>query len=199
MNRALQLFSEKGYDAVGVNEIANAADVKKPTLYYFFHNKEGLFRAIMEEVYQPFLDQLASVSKYHSHPSTYDQDVLPLLTRVFGFSIQYAWENREFYRLLLSLIYAPPVSLLRPVYGPYRHRHEQIFIQMFNAIAQVHHNLKGKESLMAIGWMGIIHAHIAWMIDESKTKQNQCDEECMEDIHKRSREIVHQFMHGIFA
>jgi len=40
---ALELFASKGYDAVGVSEIVAMAQVTKPTLYYFFNSKEGLF------------------------------------------------------------------------------------------------------------------------------------------------------------
>ena len=35
---ALELFYAKGYDAVGVQEIAQKAGITKPTLYYYFGN-----------------------------------------------------------------------------------------------------------------------------------------------------------------
>ncbi|MCX6271893.1 MAG: TetR/AcrR family transcriptional regulator [Bacteroidetes bacterium] len=57
-NRILQiaekLFSEKGYDGAGVNEIALLAGVNKATIYYHFKDKQdiivSLFHNIMEEV-----------------------------------------------------------------------------------------------------------------------------------------------------
>ena len=153
----------------------------------------------MEAYYQPFLERLEVVCRYQAHPSIYEQDVLPLLTNVLQFSIQYARQNPEFYRLMLSLIYAPPVSLLRPIYGPYLHRNEQIFVRMFEIIAQAHPNLKGKESQIAVSIMGTIHANIARMMDESSGEVRNRDEWKEEDMEKRSREIVHQFMHGIFV
>ena len=39
---ALELFYAKGYDAVGVQEIAQKAGITKPTLYYYFGSKYGL-------------------------------------------------------------------------------------------------------------------------------------------------------------
>jgi AcrR family transcriptional regulator len=48
LKKALQLFSEKGYDATSVREICEAAGITKPTLYYFYGSKEGVFRAIVE-------------------------------------------------------------------------------------------------------------------------------------------------------
>ena len=38
---ALELFYAKGYDAVGVQEIAQKAGITKPTLYYYFGSKYG--------------------------------------------------------------------------------------------------------------------------------------------------------------
>ena len=36
---ALELFYAKGYDAVGVQEIAERSGITKPTLYYYFGSK----------------------------------------------------------------------------------------------------------------------------------------------------------------
>lgn len=48
LKKALGLFSEKGYDATSVREICEAAGITKPTLYYFYGSKEGVYRAIVE-------------------------------------------------------------------------------------------------------------------------------------------------------
>ena len=44
---ALDLFYAKGYDAVGVQEIAEKAGVTKPTLYYYFGSKYGLLETLL--------------------------------------------------------------------------------------------------------------------------------------------------------
>jgi AcrR family transcriptional regulator len=40
---ATRLFMQRGYSAVSINDIVQAADVTKPTLYYHFSDKEELF------------------------------------------------------------------------------------------------------------------------------------------------------------
>jgi AcrR family transcriptional regulator len=48
---ARALFAEKGYSGASVDEIVVKARTTKPMLYYYFGNKEGLFAAVLEDVY----------------------------------------------------------------------------------------------------------------------------------------------------
>ena len=45
---ARNLFSIKGYDGTSVDEIAEAAGVKGPTIYKYFRNKEELLKAVID-------------------------------------------------------------------------------------------------------------------------------------------------------
>ncbi|MDH5327945.1 MAG: TetR/AcrR family transcriptional regulator [Gammaproteobacteria bacterium] len=45
---AMQLFHSKGYDAVGVNEICQAAGVAKGSFYHFFPTKNDVALAVVE-------------------------------------------------------------------------------------------------------------------------------------------------------
>ena len=48
---AREEFFSKGFGAASINTIVDAADVTKPTVYYHFKNKEGLFNALVTESY----------------------------------------------------------------------------------------------------------------------------------------------------
>lgn len=50
LDKALELFSAKGYDAVGVGDIAVAVGIKAPSLYNHFQSKRAIFDAIVESV-----------------------------------------------------------------------------------------------------------------------------------------------------
>lgn len=54
MDTALTLFAQKGYAAVGVEEIAKGVGIKAPSLYKHFKSKQAIFDAIMEEIQQRF-------------------------------------------------------------------------------------------------------------------------------------------------
>ncbi|MEZ4240671.1 MAG: TetR/AcrR family transcriptional regulator [Myxococcota bacterium] len=49
LDHAIRLFAHQGYGSTSVREVAEAAGITKPTLYYHFGSKEGLFRAIVDD------------------------------------------------------------------------------------------------------------------------------------------------------
>ena len=51
LDAATALFAEKGFSGAHVNEIVAGAGTTKPMVYYHFGSKEGLFAAVLEEVY----------------------------------------------------------------------------------------------------------------------------------------------------
>lgn len=48
LEKALELFAEKGYDSVSVGEIAKAVGIKAPSLYNHYPSKKAIFDAIVE-------------------------------------------------------------------------------------------------------------------------------------------------------
>lgn len=48
LNKALELFASRGYDAVSVGEIAKAVGIKAPSLYNHYASKQAIFDAIVE-------------------------------------------------------------------------------------------------------------------------------------------------------
>jgi AcrR family transcriptional regulator len=62
LETALDLFATSGYEKTSVREICAAAGITKPTLYYFYGSKEGVYRALvlgtMEEVRQRIVSDL---------------------------------------------------------------------------------------------------------------------------------------------
>ena len=47
---AIQLFSQKGYDATRVNDIASAANVNKALIYYYFKSKEDILDFMVQSL-----------------------------------------------------------------------------------------------------------------------------------------------------
>ena len=66
LRAALRLFAEKGYSDCNMQDIATAARLGKATLYYYFPNKEVLFRYLLREetarFYQLAAEQVAQTA-----------------------------------------------------------------------------------------------------------------------------------------
>ncbi|MGI6031574.1 MAG: TetR/AcrR family transcriptional regulator [Eubacteriales bacterium] len=100
LSQARELFYSKGYDATGVQEIALAAGVTKPTLYYYFGSKYGLLTSLVQHDFTPLLDGLRELA---DHPVSLEEDLFQM-ARLY---LQGAMGNPSFYFLFLSLLYAP--------------------------------------------------------------------------------------------
>jgi AcrR family transcriptional regulator len=63
LSAAVKLFAEKGYEYTTLDDIAEAAEFGKGTLYNYFQNKEDLYLAILEEIFGSFLSKLKEISE----------------------------------------------------------------------------------------------------------------------------------------
>lgn len=61
MDEALTLFSEKGYGAVSVGQIADAVGIKAPSLYKHYESKQDIFDAILAEMDRRYRQQAAGM------------------------------------------------------------------------------------------------------------------------------------------
>ena len=100
---ALQLFAARGYDAVSVKEVVDAAGVTKPTLYHYFGSKRGLLDTLLAE-------RFAELYQVIEEAATYRGDLPLTLNRVTTAYFRYAKAQRLFYRMQLSMWFAPPDS-----------------------------------------------------------------------------------------
>lgn len=70
---SLRLFSQRGYNAVSVEQIAAAVGIKAPSLYKHYKNKQDIFDAIFEETakrYEAYTDTISV------HVKNSEQDII---------------------------------------------------------------------------------------------------------------------------
>jgi TetR/AcrR family transcriptional regulator len=61
LRAALEEFAQEGLSGARVDAIAEAAGVNKALLYYYFHDKDALYGAVLDEFFSRFLDRLIVV------------------------------------------------------------------------------------------------------------------------------------------
>ncbi len=109
---AIRLFAGHGFDGTSVREIAEAAGVTKPVLYYHFGSKDQLYVAAIELCYSrfrkylkevvpttgPFRDRLRTVVKVHFDYFVREQAIARMLYSV-AFAPQRNSPNVDFAQL----------------------------------------------------------------------------------------------------
>ena len=66
---ALTLFSERGFAATRLEDVAQRAGVSKGTLYLYFPTKEDLFRAVLRQDLVPSLQAMEATVASHQGPT----------------------------------------------------------------------------------------------------------------------------------
>ena len=177
----MNLFAEYGYDSVGVQMLCKKSDLTKPTLYYYFGNKEGLLKEILLVNYEKLNNLLKENAVYMPNPKDYEQDVFPLLNRLADIYFNFVKNNPEFYQLIMQITFAPNSSAIKNLATELNLIQYKIIEQMFISISKVHKNMIGAEKRLAWSFIGLLNTYIALKINDS------------------SKSVVKQFMHGIFS
>ena len=180
---ALNLFYQKGYDAVGVQEIVTLAGITKPTLYYYFKSKYGLLEALLHERCCKMNEQLREAAYYNG-------DLVLTLERYAKTLFSIAESDLRFYYLTLSLFYSARENETYKAISPYMKEQFAIIRGIFEQAAGYLGNMNGRQEQFAVGFSGILNNYILVYFErENPTGQLEDD--------KAIYSLVHQFMHGI--
>jgi TetR/AcrR family transcriptional regulator len=121
---AKQLFLDKGYDGTTMQAIADAAEVNKALLHYYFESKDKLFLLIFREELAELSDSLASIWREGEKPllerlEDWVDSQTAFLARAPHlplFIISEMSRNPELIKALLDE-FLPPANLLRSFGG----------------------------------------------------------------------------------
>ncbi|HVN54352.1 MAG TPA: TetR/AcrR family transcriptional regulator [Anaerolineaceae bacterium] len=178
---ALDLFAARGYDAVGIQEVAEAAGVTKPTLYHYFGSKRGLLDSLLAERF----DRLNQVLR---EAADNQRDLPQTLDNIAAAIFQFASDNPDWYRMELSMWFAPPDSEPFQAVSRLNREQHQIIEDMFAQAAFQHGNMKGRQRAYAATFQGMLNTYIGMALNGYV----RLDEALR-------RQAVHQFMHGIYS
>ena len=181
LERALDLWSERGYEAVGVQEIVEAADVTKPTLYHYFGSKRGLLDALIDERSVGLKNSLADAAGYRG-------DLVATLEAVVRAYFDFAQANSAFYRMQLAFWFAPPQSdEHQAILARNLNQHETLE-RLFEAASNDHGNMRGRHRAYAATFLGMIDTYIGlWLNGHARLDDGLV------------YQAIHQFQHGIYS
>ena len=181
LRTALLLFSSRGYDAVGVQEIAAATGVTKPTLYHFFGSKSGLLEAIFQE-------SSVKLDAYVNVACAYAGDLPRTLDQVAAAYINFSTAEPLAYQLELALYFSARDNPARTVAVQHFARRQALLENLFLEAVRDHGNLRGKQKRYAFSFVAALNSYIVLQLDGEITITDRL-----------RRDIVHQFSHGIYS
>jgi len=68
LQAATELFSQKGYSAAGVDDLAARSGIAKTGIYYHFGSKEGLLAAVLEHTTTIWIDAIRGAAQQAGDP-----------------------------------------------------------------------------------------------------------------------------------
>jgi TetR/AcrR family transcriptional regulator len=181
LNCALTLFSQRGYDAVSVQAVVEAAGVTKPTLYHYFSSKRGLLDALIKRETGLLLGRVFQAVDYHG-------DLVLTLERIVLAYFKFAQEHGSFYRMQLASYFSPPECESNQAMRPFIEEQKTILENLFIQAGQSHGNLRGKHRRLAVSLLGEINALIGLHLNGELMLSDEL-----------IYQTVHQFMYGIFS
>lgn len=181
LTQAIALFAERGYAAVGVQEIVNAAGVTKPTLYHYFGSKRGVLETLIAEGFEPFLGDLRDAAEYR-------RDLNGTLQRIVRTYFAFIIQQPALYRMQLSVRFTALESEAAQVIAPVVREQWLLLEQVFIDAANENGNLRGRERRYAATLLGVIDAYV--FLDRE-------DQFALDD--QAVWQAVQQFSYGIYS
>ena len=96
----LDLFSRKDFSAVTIKNIAHAAKINSALIYYYFQNKEDLFKASIEYAILQALENYRRLKEKHTNP-------VDLINDWFDNNIEMSVSFRKLIKIMLDYSHSP--------------------------------------------------------------------------------------------
>ena len=163
LDSALRLFSQQGYEGTSIREIIEGAGVTRPVLYYYFENKEDLFRRLFETKFSELIERIDAAASAEG-------PCIPRLKGIIAGAFELAEENGAAVQLILQVLFSPPQQ------GPSLERH-RLMRQRFKIAESVirygleHQELSGGDSQsLTLVFLGIMDMHMMAKSNRMETR-----------------------------
>lgn len=122
---ATKEISKNGFAGSRINIIAQKCDTSKRMIYYYFKNKEGLYKAVLEETYD-------SIRKAEEKMHLDNLEPIEALEKLVEFTVKHHASNPDFIKLIMienshDCKYLKQSSIIKEVNAPAIKRVEEIY------------------------------------------------------------------------
>jgi len=100
LEKALELFTEKGYIGASMGDIAKAVGIKKASLYSHFDGKESIFEAVFNQIldeYVAFIHKLTAEDRRQNTIESLDMIFKTFIRYCKNNPMMYFWDRYYYY------------------------------------------------------------------------------------------------------
>ncbi len=98
LDSAIKLFTEKGYQATKMDEVAKGAKISKGLTYFYYKNKEDLYMAVTRKAFDGLKDVFREVYR------TKNKNGMEMLVDLVQKYLHFSQQNRVFYESILNFM-----------------------------------------------------------------------------------------------
>jgi AcrR family transcriptional regulator len=181
LRAALKQFADRGYPGASVQKIVDEAHVTKPTLYYYFRSKAGLYQALLDWAYNERYQLMQDAIK---GKTTLVEQLVAILTSMFDFLKQ----RRALMRIAFATAFASPGELPPNLNYMEKGQRNFDFIHSLIEQGQARAELTGKFSSdeLTRGIYGMFNLHVmGYLVDPRQQLDAQ-----------KAKRIVELFLEG---
>lgn len=180
LKAAALIFEEKGYHAASMQDIAEAVDLKKGSLYHHVSSKQEILLALLDEALVLILERLQTVFTRTHSPS----EKLRQALRAY---LSFLTENRSLSSVLL-LEYRSLEPEFKDLHIPRRDQVEQILRKIIEAGVSQGDFLAPNPGLTVKALLGVLNWTITWYREDGPLTAEQIADQ-----------FTDLFIQGLFA
>ena len=180
LKAAALIFEEKGYHAASMQDIAEAVDLKKGSLYHHVSSKQEILLALLDEALVLILERLQTVFTRTLSPS----EKLRQALRAY---LSFLTENRSLSSVLL-LEYRSLEPEFKDLHIPRRDQVEQILRKIIEAGVSQGDFLAPNPGLTVKALLGVLNWTITWYREDGPLTAEQIADQ-----------FTDLFIQGLFA
>ena len=172
LQAAALIFQQKGYHATSMQDIANAVDLKKGSLYHYVESKQEILFALLNEALELILERLQLVAGQEIPP---EQKIRQITRAYFSFLA----ENPSLSSVLL-LEYRSLEEEYKKLHIPRRDQVDQIWQECIEegATQGVFHELE--PGLVSKALLGVLNWTITWYREDGPLSADQITDQFTE-------------------
>lgn len=165
LRAAAQIFQEKGYHAASMQDIAEAVELKKGSLYHHVSSKQEILLALLDEALDLIIERLQAVEAKNLSPSQ-------KLRQSMQAYLSFLAENRGLSSVLI-LEHRSLQSEFIDLHFPRRDRIEQIWREIIEEGVSCGELQSQQPGLTAKALLGVLNWAITWYREDGPLSPNE--------------------------